>query len=129
MASIAQTARRAYEVERIESHTLVEQVAQFEDTGEKDKRGRPINRFIGFKKQKREVKDGYMVYFPRGHSIYVENEDALKRLNFDVEGGLVDMATGLPVPPDAIEPPSLKEVVARATQSRGGVDNVIEELE
>jgi len=127
---MAANERRSYEVERVDKHTLVEQVAQFEDTGEKDKRGRPINRFIGFKTEKREVEDGYMVYFPRGHSIYIENADLLKQFHFDEEGGLVDMDTGMPVVPNA-QPPSLKDVVARATQpSRGGgVEGTIAELE
>jgi hypothetical protein len=120
--------KRAYEVERVDKHTLVEQVAQFEDTGEKTKLGKPINRFIGFKTEKRTVEDGYMVYFPRGHSIYVENDDALKRLRMESEGGLIDMDTGLPHMPNA-EPASLKDAVSRATQPTRGVDDVIKELE
>lgn len=124
------TTKRAYEVERVDKHTLVEQVAQFEDSGEKDKRGRPIMRYKGFKSEKRVVDDGYMVYLPRGHSIYLENDDALKRLHFDTEGGLIDMTTGMEVRPDDA-PASLKDVVARATAapSRSSVEDTIKELE
>jgi len=123
------TTKRAYEVERVDKHTLVEQVAQFEDTGEKTRLGKPINRFTGFKQEKRVVSDGFMVYFPRGHSIYVENEDALKRLHMDTEGGLIDMATGLEITAESDQPASLKDAVSRSTRPTRGVDDVIKELE
>ena len=125
--------KRAYEVERVDKHTIVEQVAQFEDTGDKDKRGRSVLRYIGFKTEKREVEDGYMVYFPprdpslKGHSIYVENDDGLARLHFKEDGGLVDMETGLPHVPDA-QPASLKDAAARDDTTRS-VDDVIKALE
>lgn len=125
--------RRAYEVERVPEHTITEQVAQFEDSGEKKPNGKKIMSYMGFVTQKRVVKNGFMVYFPRGHFIFVENEDALKRLKLHEDGGLIDMATGERVDPDA-QPRSLKDQALQGMQrartvSAGGVEGNIKALE
>lgn len=59
------------------------------DTGRKDRNGNPIMTHI----QKVEtVKEdaGYMVYFPRGHSIRVRDDAELKRLGLDRNPHLSD---------------------------------------
>lgn len=41
------------------------------------------------------IKGGFIVEFPRGHSIRVENEEALEKLGFSLDGTpLVDMEEG-----------------------------------
>lgn len=47
--------------------------------------------------KERTVKGGFMVKFPRGHSIYVENAGELARLNLG-GSGFVDMDTGMDIP-------------------------------
>lgn len=56
-----------------------------------DKDGKLVDR-------ERVVKGGYMVKFPRGHSIYVPDDKELSRLGLD-GSGFVDMETGLDIPP------------------------------
>lgn len=66
----------------------------------------------GFTTKEIEIDGGYNVYFPRGHSIRVSEEE-LKRLGFDRNATLVDMETGERV---AGSTHSLKEQVARKTK-------------
>lgn len=125
---MASTVRPLYSIERVPSHTITEQVATLEPTGEKKPNGKPVMEYKGFVTRERVVKNGYMVYFPRGHSLFVESDEQLARLKLDLDGGLVDMATGERVDPNAT-PVDLKQVVARATQQRpragGGVEGNI----
>lgn len=77
---------------------------------------------------------GYMVYFPKGHSIRIRTEAELKRLGFDRGAQLVDMETGEVVDEDASEG-SLKDKVQsagarsrqRAKQRRAG-DETLDDL-
>lgn len=39
-------------------------------------------------------KDGFMVFFPRGHSIYVKDRKRLVELGFDKDPDLVDLNSG-----------------------------------
>ena len=83
-----------------------------------------LRKYVGFSEQRREVKDGFFVKFARGHSIFVENTSQLERLGLAAEGGLIDMATGLPVQPNA-GVPSLMDRPAPVdgiTQRATGVD-------
>lgn len=41
-----------------------------------------------------EFEDGYMVYFPRGHSIFVKTDKELERLGFANQPDLIDMNSG-----------------------------------
>lgn len=70
--------------------TLIENVAH--EVIERDKKGNPIRRFE-FRKVAREV-SGFMVYFPRGHSIFIESRQALREYGFDIPADMVDMETG-----------------------------------
>ena len=67
----------------------------------------------GFDLQEVKIDAGYMVYFPRGHSIRVD-EAELKRSGFDRDPRLVDMKTG-----EEAENPSgmLKRRVERKTHA------------
>jgi hypothetical protein len=67
---------------------------------------------------------GYMVFFPRGHSIRVRNTNELKRLGFHKQPGLVDMDSGDIITPDQ-EKVSLKEMSARKTKGRGAEINPV----
>ena len=83
----------------------------------------------------RVVSGGYLVYFPRGHSIFFENEDQLSQAGFSTEkdAGIVDMETGFVKGDDGLGDMSLKEMSARNTQitprSRRSVDAVIKDGE
>jgi|TARA_Y100000034_G_C6887065_1_gene407414 hypothetical protein len=48
--------------------------------------------------KKKKVPNGFMVYFPRGHSIHVTTEKELKRLGLDGSPMMVDMDSGEDVP-------------------------------
>lgn len=123
--------KKAYEVHKIKKHTVKVMEAQFEDTGEVTKRGKPITQYVGMKEVATVVENGYMVYFPRGHSIFVESEAELTRLGLHHEGGLVDMQTGEYV--DQIQDPrtmSLKDYVQRTNRSGSTpMDATIQALE
>lgn len=41
-----------------------------------------------------ETEGGFMVYFPKGHSIRLEDEAALKAHGFDLPAAMVDLETG-----------------------------------
>lgn len=110
MPQLGQTVRRAYEVERIPKHTITERVAQFD---------KKTKAYLGFKDEQRTVENGFFVTFARGHSIFVENEDNLRRLHLDADGGLIDMATGMPVVPNA-ELPSLRDRAHRMSDTGMG---------
>jgi len=67
--------------------------------------GRPFE----FKTVKEE--DGWMVYFPAGHSLRIRKESEMIRLGFMDAPDLVDTNTGEIVP--QVEMPSLKDEVRR----------------
>ena len=62
--------------------------------------------------------DGYMLYFPQGHSIFVaaDDKDQLHRLGVLEDPSLVDMSSGEAVPEDYSLTP--KEIVERKTRNR-----------
>lgn len=122
MPQLGQTVRRAYEVEKISKHTITERVARF------DKKS---GKYLGCVDAQREVEDGYYVKFARGHSIFVENDDQLRRLGLAEGSGLIDMATGMPVVPDAALPSLMDRAVSRDDGIRrgGGVEGNIDNLE
>ena len=69
--------------------------------------------------QERETFDeGYMVYFPQGHSIFVAADDTeqLTRIGVFTEPARVDMETGETVPDEYDMSP--KEIVARRERNR-----------
>lgn len=60
---------------------------------------------------------GYMVYFPKGHSIHVRSEKELRRLGFHVSPGLIDLVTGESLAPKNT---SLREIVSKKTRNLRG---------
>jgi hypothetical protein len=106
MAQAASTgriaARRVYEVEELGKNTCT--VLRNTCTNKESRK---------WERQTREAIGGYMVYFPQGHSIYVETKEQLRRLNLHQMSGFVDMNTGLMVE-DAVDE-SIKERVMRNT--------------
>jgi len=63
--------------------------------------GTTKRRVYGFDKKSRQLtveevdaEGGYMVYFPKGHSIRVFDDEHLKVLGFDQPAKLIDMETG-----------------------------------
>lgn len=123
--------RKAFEVHKIKKHTITERVAVFEDTGEKKPNGKPITQYMGIEEKQRVVENGFMVYFPRGHSFFVENVAELARLGLHHEGGLVDMQTGEYV--DEVQDPrtlSLKDFVNRTNRvGNSQIDATVAALE
>lgn len=80
-----------------------------------------------FSFDKKDMKCGYMVYFPQGHSIHVRTKEELKRLGFDRQAGLIDMESGEEVPVSMNR--SLKEHVIRKTKPTRGARTDDETLE
>jgi hypothetical protein len=76
--------------------------------------------------------EGYMVYFPQGHSIFVaaDDEDQLRRIGVLEPPKLVDMNSGEEVPADLELTP--KQIVERKQNNRprnrsvGGLTEVLE---
>jgi hypothetical protein len=62
--------------------------------------------------------DGYMVYFPQGHSMFIaaDDEDQLKRVGVLEQPRIVDMNSGEEVPSDLALTP--KEIVERKQLNR-----------
>jgi hypothetical protein len=77
--------------------------------------------------------EGYMIYFPQGHSMFVAADDTEQLIRIGVfnDPKLVDMETGEPVPDDFDLSP--KEIVERKTRNRprpavrGGIAEALEE--
>jgi hypothetical protein len=112
------TIRQIFEVHRVPKRMMEQTVPEI-SIEEID--GRKVKRITGFKKETVEVKGGFMVYFPRGHSIFVDSEGGLATfglLNDDgsVRTGKVDMETGEPVEDQT--PVSLKDSLERKQASR-----------
>jgi len=65
-----------------------------------------------------EVTEGYMIYFPQGHSIFVAADDTeqLRRIGVLQDPRMVDMESGEEVPDGFGLSP--KEIVERKTQNR-----------
>lgn len=94
-----------YEVEPIEGKAAVQMANHKAGTG--------------FEYQTEKEDFGYMVYFPAGHSIRVQNEKELQRLGFHRVPGRVNMETGDELSPD-MDPEELspKAAVMRATKGK-----------
>ena len=68
--------------------------------------------------KKEEFEDGYMIYFPQGHSMFVaaDDEEQLRRIGVLEQPRLVDMNSGEEVPADIALTP--KEIVERSQNNR-----------
>ncbi len=68
--------------------------------------------------KKEEFEDGYMIYFPQGHSLFVaaDDEEQLRRIGVLETPKLVDMNSGEEVPNDMALTP--KEIVERKQFNR-----------
>jgi hypothetical protein len=68
--------------------------------------------------KKEEFEDGYMIYFPQGHSLFVaaDDEEQLRRIGVLEQPKLVDMNSGEEVPNDMALTP--KEIVERKQFNR-----------
>lgn len=79
-----------------------------------------------------EFTDGYMVYFPQGHSLFIaaDDDEQLRRIGVLEQPRLVDMNSGEEVPPDVNLTP--KEIVERSQLNRprrgstGGLTAIME---
>lgn len=82
--------------------------------------------------KKEEFEDGYMIYFPQGHSLFVaaDDEEQLRRIGVLETPKLVDMNSGEEVPSDMALTP--KEIVERKqfnrprAHSTGGLSTLLE---
>jgi len=68
--------------------------------------------------KREEFKDGYMLYFPQGHSIFIaaDDKEQLHRLGVLSDPRLVDMSSGEAVPEEYNL--TNKELVERKTRNR-----------
>lgn len=103
----------AYEVRKLKGMAKREYVRFVE---EKDKEGKVVSKRI--ERYTKEVDAGYMVYFPKGHSIRVWTDKDLKALGFAAPAPIVDMQTGDKYDPDNV-PSALRRIVASKTKHRG----------
>jgi hypothetical protein len=79
-----------------------------------------------------EFSEGWMVYFPQGHSIFLaaDDEEQLRRIGVLEQPRLVDMNSGEEVPSDIALSP--KEIVERSQNNRprnrstGGLTEIME---
>jgi len=79
-----------------------------------------------------EFTDGYMVYFPQGHSIFVaaDDEEQLKRIGVLEVPRMVDMNSGEEVPADvALSPKEIVEQAQRNRPRRGSTGGLTEIME
>ena len=106
-AANAANLKMAYEVEQVENHKVRQRVGKKPAPGEKG---------LIYTDEVRIVPIGYMVYFPAGHSIFVETQEELIRLGFMKGPPIVDMETGEIM--EVGETLSPKEIVQRATRAR-----------
>ena len=82
--------------------------------------------------KKEEFDDGYMIYFPQGHSLFVAADDTeqLARIGVHGQPRLVDMNSGEEVPDNTVLTP--KEIVERKQFNRpraGGTGGLTEIME
>jgi hypothetical protein len=82
--------------------------------------------------KREEFGEGYMIYFPQGHSMFVaaDDEEQLRRIGVLEQPKLVDMNSGEEVPSDFALTP--KEIVDRKQHNRprahstGGLSQLLE---
>ena len=82
--------------------------------------------------KREEFGDGYMVYFPQGHSIFIaaDDKEQLHRVGVLSDPRMVDMESGEEVPSDYALTP--KEIVERRSKNRprppgAMIDNTVQE--
>lgn len=102
-----------YEVRKLKGMAKREYVRFVED---KDKEGKVTAKRI--EHYTKEVDAGYMVYFPKGHSIRVWTDKDLRALGFAAPAPIVDMQTGDKYDADSM-PSALRRIVASKTKNRG----------
>lgn len=101
---------KRFQIEVIEDRLLEQTVMRIEV--DEDTKAR---RFVREQVQ-RVVPISYMIYFPGGHSIWVESKNDLVRLGLTENENIeIDLDTGLPVTPP--KQTDLKARVERATRS------------
>lgn len=106
---------KRFQIEPIEDRLISETIMRIE-VDEDSKTRRFIREQVD-----RVVPLSYMVYFPGGHSIWVESKNDLVRLGLiESENYEIDLETGLPVaPPRHVDLKSRVERATRSTRSRG----------
>jgi hypothetical protein len=87
--------RRAYEVKPVKRKRTVVHFT-------KDSEGRLVRH------DDEQAADGFMVYFPQRHSIFVESKARLTEMGLHHASGLVDMETGMPI--ETISVPSIADL-------------------
>jgi hypothetical protein len=92
-------------------------VVHYERKITKNEEGDVISRLARVEQEKEEVIDGFMVYFPQGHSMFVETEEELHRLGLSKDAELVDMNTGLSMNEMMKRHQSPKQIVKRNTRN------------
>lgn len=95
-----------FEVHAIpEDKEFVRTQIEYEEVA-KGSNGRPIHKRVA---KKVKESGGYMVFFPRGHSIRVRNTDELRAMGFHMQAGFVDMESGEVAPVQQVSLRSLSE--------------------
>lgn len=98
---------RKFQIETLRDRKVVEHVYRFEENeqGVKVRTMHTVERI---------VPESFMVYFPSGHSIWVENKALLAQYGITEDANVeIDTDTGLPVKPP--ETNNIKALVARKT--------------
>lgn len=113
-AAVQTNLKMKFEVEPVAERKIIERVAVREESEDANGKKRA---HLRFETKERIIRDGYMVYFPAGHSIFVESHAMLVKLGLAGAPTVVDMNTGEEVPIQ--ETLSPKQLVERNTRTRG----------
>lgn len=104
---------RKFQIEVLRNRRVTENVCSYEELPSGGKG-------LVTRAQERVIPEGYMVYFPAGHSIFVENKEQLARLDLlESANQEIDEEMGLPVPTQ--EENDIKQRVLRRTHNAGVV--------
>src|SRR5215217_7123804 len=104
---------RKFQIEVLRDRKITEQIHSFQKHPDSGVPQRVISTV------ERVVPESYMVYFPHGHSIWVENKQELARLQLLPHDNIeIDTDTGLPVVPPQLQ--DLKALSDRKTVNTGG---------
>ena len=103
---------RSFQIDTIYDRVVTEQISTFvEEHGVKKRQVETTQRVVPV---------SYMVYFPLGHSLWVESKEELARLRLTADANVeIDTDTGLPVKPP--ESNNIKERSIRKTINHAGM--------
>jgi hypothetical protein len=102
---------RKFQIDVIRNRKVTERVSAYEELPSG-------GRGLVTKELERVIPEGYMVYFPAGHSIFVDSKEQLTRLGLlESNNQEIDEEMGLPVPSQPTN--DIKDRVLKRTHNAG----------